>query len=121
MNFDEYREIYDALLDMDEDFETVVLPIELEPGETQEEGIIRFLLDEDLIEEHEEEWVIKDRDRFRIEYPNLLKLLDSRIKANLMAEMDELIEMGYAFMSADEDGDIIYELTDVGKQYVKED
>lgn len=116
MNYEEYRDLYDAVLDLDEDFETIVLPIDLQPGETTEEGIIRYMLENDLIEEDDDEWRIIDRERFNAFNPNLLKLLDSRIKANLMAEMDSLIEMGLAFMSADENGDIIYELTEEGKR-----
>ena len=121
MNYEEYRELLDEALSLDKEFSTVILPIELQPGESQEDGIIRYLLENDLIEENGRDWKIKDRDKMREFNANLLKLLDTRIMASLMAEMDSLIEMGFVFMTADEHGNIIYELTEEGKEYVGDD
>lgn len=121
MKYEDYREIYADALKLDDDFETVILPVEIEEGETQEEAFLRFLLNEDLVEVDEEHWRIKDRGRINEYNPNLLKVLDAMIMASVMAEMDSLIEMGYVYMTVDEEGNIIYELTETGLAYTEDD
>lgn len=120
MNYDEYQKIYADALRLDKDFETVVLPVEVESGETPDEAFMRFLIDRGFLEVlGKDYWRIKDRDKIEEFNPNLLKFLDAIVMASKHAEMDELIKMGLAFMTADAEGNIVYEFTEAGKGYLE--
>lgn len=121
MNYDEYQKLYADALRLDKEFETVVLPVEVQDGETPDEAFMRFLVDEGLIETNgPDKWRITDRDKIRDYNPSLLKFLDAIIMASVHAEMDELINAGLVFMTADEEGNIVYELTEAGKNYTSD-
>jgi len=118
MKFEDYQEMYAEILKLDEDFSTVILPVDLEPGEEPAEGFYRFLIEQDFIEAQGDDWKIKDRKKIEEFNPNLLKLLDSMVMASVYAEMDMLVELGYVFMTIDEEGNIVYELTESGEKYL---
>lgn len=120
MKFEDYQQIYAEILKLDEDFSTVILPVDLEPGEDPSEAFYKFLIDEGFIETQGDDWKIKDRDKIEEFNPSLLKLLDSMIMASVYAEMDMLVELGYVFMTIDEDGNIMYELTEYGEKYLND-
>jgi hypothetical protein len=118
MNHDEYQKLYADALSLDKDFETIVLPVEVQNGESPDEAFMRFLVNEGLIEtQGEDKWRIPDRDRINNYNPSLLKFLDAIVMASVHAEMDELIEEGFAYMTADDEGNIVYELTEEGKRH----
>lgn len=118
MNHEEYQKLYADALRLDNEFETIVLPVEVQEGETPDEAFMRFLVSEGLIEtQGEDKWRIPDREKIRNYNPNLLKFLDAIVMASVHAEMDELIEAGFVFMTADEEGNIVYELTEEGRRY----
>lgn len=121
MKYEDYREMYNKALLLDEEFSTVNLPVEVEDGESEDEAFLRFLVGKEFVELKGDQWRIINRDKI-IEYnPNLLKILEARIMAAVRAEMDELVELGFVYMTADEEGNIIYELTEAGKDYVEND
>jgi hypothetical protein len=121
MKYEEYQKLYADALRLDDEFETVILPIEIREGEEADEAFLRFLVDEGLIETDEDNWKIKDREKINEYNPNLLKILDAMIMASVRAEMDALIDLGFVYLTADEEGNIVYELTDAGKDYVEDD
>ncbi len=118
MKFEEYQEIYAEILKLDEDFSTVILPVDLEPGEDPSEAFYRFLIKQEFIEAQGDDWKIKDRNKIEEFNPNLLKLLDSIVMASVYAEMDMLVDLGYVFMTTDEEGNILYELTEAGEKHL---
>lgn len=120
MNYEDYRNMYNQVLKLDKEFDTVILPVEVEPGESEDDAFIRFLIESDFIESRGDQWRIKDRKKIEAFNPNLLKVLDAMIMATVRAEMDELIDLGFVFMTADEEGNIVYHLTEAGEKYVEE-
>ena len=116
MTFEEYRDLYLQVLQLDQDFEPVTLPIEVEEGETQTEALLRFLVEQDFIELDNDVCRIPDRGRIEEFNPSLLKLLDAVIMASAHAELDALQDEGFVYMTADSDGNICYELTEIGRQ-----
>jgi hypothetical protein len=121
MNYEDYRKLYSQALRLDDEFRTVDIPVEVGPEETEDQAFMRFLLDQDFIEVRSDQWRITDRDRVKEYDPNLLKILDAMIMSKERADLDELVEIGFLFMTADEHGNIVYELTDAGKGYVEEE
>jgi len=121
MKFEEYQKLYAEALKLDDEFETVQLPVELKEGETPQEGFLRFLIEQDLIESQGDYWRIKDREKINDFNPNLLKILDAMVMASVHAEMDTLMELGYVYMTVDEEGNILYELTEAGEEFVRDD
>ena len=119
MKYEDYRTMYNEALRLDEGFSTVVLPVEVQPGETEDDAFIRFLVNSDFIEMRKNQWRIKDREKIESYDPNLLKILDSMIMATIRSEMDQLIELGFVYMTADEEGNIVYDLTEAGKEYLE--
>jgi hypothetical protein len=121
MNYEDYKAMYNQILRLDKEFDTVVLPIELKQGESEDEAFLRFLVEEDFVETKGDLWRIKNREKIEKFNPNLLKVLDAMVMATVRAELDELIELGYVYMTADEEGNIIYELTEAGEAYVEDE
>lgn len=119
MNFEDYQEIYVEILKLDEDFNTIMLPVDLQPGEDESEAFYRFLVSEGFIETNGDNWKIKDREKIKEFDPNLLKILDAMIMSNVYAEIDRLLELGVVYMTVDEDGNIVYETED-GEVYFKD-
>ena len=52
--------------------------------------------------------------------PNLLKVIESMIMSSIRSDIDEMVEQGLVYMTADSDGNIIYELTAEGQYYLDE-
>jgi hypothetical protein len=122
MKYEEYQKIYAAALLLDDDFETIKLPIEVKDGETQDEALLNFLLEQGFIETKGKDlWRIKDRSKIEEYNPNLLKFLDTIIMSTIYSELDEQIDAGLVYMTVDEDGNILYELTEKGKKENTED
>jgi hypothetical protein len=92
------------------------LPIEIRNGESEQDAFVRFLKENDFIESKGDRWRIGDRDKVNNFNPNLLKILDVMIMSSIRAEIDEWIDLGYAYMTADEEGNIVYELTEMGQE-----
>lgn len=122
MKYEEYQKMYAEALRLDEDFETIKLPVEIKDGETPDEALLNFLVEKGFVETKGKDlWRIKDRDKIRDFNPSLLKFLDAVVMSTVYSEMDELIDAGYVFMTADEDGNIVYDLTEEGKKHLNED
>jgi hypothetical protein len=122
MKYEEYQKIYAAALLLDDDFETIKLPIEVKDGETQDEALLNFLVEQGFIETKGKDlWRIKDRSKIEEYNPNLLKFLDTIIMSTIYSELDEQIDAGLVYMTVDEDGNILYELTEKGKKENTED
>lgn len=119
MKYEDYREMYNKALLLDEEFNTVILPVDIEDGETEDEAFLRFLLEKEFVECKGDQWRIINRDKIEEYNPNLLKLLEARVMAAVRAEMDELVDLGFVYMTADNEGNIIYELTEAGQAYVE--
>jgi|ERR1044072_2035224 hypothetical protein len=119
MKFEEYRDIYVQLLNLDDDFEPVEIPMDKHADESPEEALIRFLADHELIEVNGNSFRIADREAIEKVNPNIMKLLDAVMMASAFAELDALEEEGLVFMTADEDGNICYELTERGYKELK--
>ena len=114
MKYQDYQEIYAEALRLDEDFDIVFLPVELQENEPPEDAFLRFLTEQKLIEMNEDRWRIVDRDRVKAYNPSLLKMLDAITMATKRAELDEMEEKGLLFMTADDEGNIIYKRTEKG-------
>jgi hypothetical protein len=122
MKYEEYQRLYAEALRLDEDFETIKIPIELKDGQTQDEALLSFLVEKGFVETKGKDlWRIKDREKIKEFSPSLLKFLDAIIMSTVYSEMDELIDAGVVYMTADEQGNIVYELTEEGKKQVNED
>jgi hypothetical protein len=122
MKYEEYQKIYAEALRLDDDFETIQLPVEVKDGETPDEALLNFLVDRGFVETKGKNlWRIKDREKISEYNPSLLKFLDSIIMATIYSEMDEMIEAGHVYMSADSEGNIVYELTEEGQAHFNED
>lgn len=120
MKFEEYRDLHVQLLHLDEDFETIELPVEINEGELPEEALIRFLASQNLIEIEGEVFRIPDREKIVALNPSIMKLLDAVMLASAYAELDELADKGLVYMTADDEGNICYELTDLGREQFKD-
>jgi|ERR1044072_1877123 hypothetical protein len=116
MNYKEYQELYTALLKLDGGFESVFIPIEQVPGESMGETLMRWLVQENLIVIKGNVFTIPDRDKIAEYDPNLLKLIDVVWRSGQMAQLDQMLEADLVFLTADEEGNIFYELTDAGKE-----
>ena len=121
MKYEDYREMYHKALLLDKEFRTVILPVQVEDDETEDEAFLRFLVDREFVECKGDQWRIINRDKIEEFNPNLLKILEARIMAAIRAEMDELVDLGFVYMTADNDGNIIYELTEAGQAYVQDE
>lgn len=115
MTHEEYQDLFAQMLHMDKDFSPVIVPIEPLDNEEPMETFLRYLVEENLIELQDNMFRIPSRAKVAERDPNLLKMLDSIWQAGLLAELDYMEQMGMAFLTADDSGNIFYMLTDSGR------
>jgi len=116
MKSEEYQEIYADFLRLDPDFKPIVIPIDPLPGEEWEDTLLRFLIAEEMVTVHGNAIYLSDRDKIERYDPNLLKVLDIIFKSNAQAELDALEEEGMVYTTVNDDGEIVYELTALGRE-----
>lgn len=118
MNYEEYAELFTRALMLDDDFHQIQIPVVPLEGETDHEAMYRWLFDQGIY--YEENDVVKiDRELAEAFDPFLLKILDTQHMAMVSADIDSLEEKGYVYSSVDEDGNIVYGLTELGKAMVE--
>jgi hypothetical protein len=118
MKYEEYQEFYINALRLDDDFEPVEIPIESLPDEAPGNTFLRFLIDKGFIEMRGDKVRLGNRQKIKDYNPNLLKILDAICMSATMAELDDWHDKGYIIMSVDDDGDVIYQLTEEGKKHI---
>lgn len=118
MKFEEYQDLYMRALQLDSDFKEIEIPVEVSPGESPTEALLRFLEEKGFIEIFDDFFNIIDREAIIKFDNNLMKLLDAICMSNAMAEMDQFEEKGWVYTSVDDEGQIIYILTEEGKKFL---
>ena len=92
MNYEDYRSMYNQALLLDEEFETVVLPVEIQDGESEDDALFRFLISKEFIERKGDKWRVKNKEEIEKYDPNLLKVIDSMIMSSIRSDIDEMVE-----------------------------
>jgi hypothetical protein len=106
-------------LKLDPDFK-LVIPIDPLPGETEEDTIIRYFVQEGVFVVREPGIYDTDVERAKELDINIYKLIQA-FKAAEFAETLEMLEQdGYAYTTVDSDGNIQYGLTPEGTRYLEE-
>lgn len=114
MNDQEYFDLYTQMLFNDPGFEPIDIPYEQLPGESEEEAIFRWLLDNGIL------YLVNgavfiDAVVAEAYDPNLLKFLEALAMAEVQKTLDELENKGLVASSINAEGDLIYFLTPNGK------
>jgi len=104
-------------LKLDDDFHKITLPIEPLPGEDSEEAMIRWFIEKGILIPVGEKGVLIDEEKANAFDPNLGKVLHAMILAETDTALNQLEQEGLIYSSVDENGELIYFLTDAGKQY----
>lgn len=120
MKYEEYQELYTSMLKLDPEFAPVDIPIDPLPGEQWGDTVLRFMVQEGMIVIEGGEFFMADPDKIIAHDPNLMKVLDVIYRAYAMANLDELEEMGLMYTTVNEAGEIIYELTEQGRQQLED-
>jgi hypothetical protein len=115
MQEQEYFDTYIGMLALDEDFAPIEIPIDILPGEDEGEEIFKWLIDNNII--YLEEGVIFINEKEAKEYdPNLFKYLQAMSIAESQQALDSLEKQGLVSSSVNSSGEIVYFLTDQGKE-----
>jgi len=115
MQEQEYFDAYIGMLALDADFAPIEIPIDILPGEDEGEAIFKWLIDNNII--YLEEGVIFINEKEAKEYdPNLFKYLQAMSIAESQQALDSLEKQGLVLSSVNSSGEIVYFLTDQGKE-----
>lgn len=114
MNVEFYQRFFLKSLEDDKDFEAVFLPIIQDNQQDQGELILEWLLSNEFIIKRDNMFFV-DRDKVYDFNPNLLKILDVMMLSEFYSTIDSLSEKGLIEISIDENGEMIYSLTEIGK------
>lgn len=116
---DKWAELYLDALRLDPDFR-IDIPIDPLPEEDVSETIMRYFIQEGIFFGDPDGRGYVNFERAEEVDPNIAKLFRA-IQAAEIAEMaDTLEEDGYIYTSINEDGEMIYGLTEAGKKYIEE-
>lgn len=118
MDAELYREMMVNDLKADTSFETVNIPVDALPGESDEDAAERWLYEQGILFTDESGAVFVDAEKATAFDPNLLKILKAVFEPEVLSVLDSLVENGLVWAGVDEDGEAVYGLTDAGEEYV---
>lgn len=107
MNQEEYNELYEKALALDDDFEPVQLDYDILPGETRGQAQTRCLTDLGILIPVVGGYLI-DSDAAAKYDPNLLKVLEALAMAETLAALDKQVEEGKLILTVNDEGYIVY-------------
>lgn len=119
MDAEVYREMMINNLKADESFSTVEIPVDLLPGETEDEAAERWLYAQGILSNDENGMVRIDREKADAFDPNLFKVLNAVFEPELLSTLDSLVESGMIWQSVNDEGEAVYGLTQDGLDFVK--
>lgn len=117
---DETKDLYDLYIEalkLDDDFDTITVPVEPLPGEEPQDTLMRWMLDVEILIPLENDGLWIDRAKAEAFDPNLLRFFDALQNAELDTIMGELEEAGYVYSTVDAEGNLVYLLTEAGEEY----
>lgn len=123
MDRQEYQEILLDVLSHEEGFKRIEVPVEVEPGESDQEAWFRWMIDQHMIDfdEHGTLFIV-DKEKIKNFDPNMLKILNALIKADTYARLDMMEDAGILYTSVDPDGNIIRVIASTDEVlYIEED
>lgn len=120
MNRDEWEDIYFGALQMDPDYTPPVIPIDVGEGEDWGEAVTQYLLDKGVWTEVEDGFLTNFERAEEID-PNLKKFLQALTMAEQAYCLSELEAEGYIYSTVNEDGELVYGITDAGTRYVEDE
>lgn len=115
---DKWEEIYFDALNLDEDF-VLRIPIDPLPGEAEEDTAFRYFKQEGILIGDDDDNLFVDFARADEVDSNISKFFEASRQAEFSTTLDQLETDGLIFSSVDEQGNIVYILTDEGKKYVE--
>lgn len=118
MEIQGYFELYIQILISDPEFRNIEINCEPLPGETEEEALFKWLLENEIIYLIEGSIFVNEEKAFQYD-PNLLKFLEALIRAEAQYTIDSLEEKGLVASSVNSNGEIVYFLTSTGQEVAK--
>lgn len=120
MNRDEWEEVYFGALQMDPDYVPPVIPIDYDEEDDWAEAVTTYLIEQGVWTEVEGGF-LTDFTRAEELDPNLKKFLEALALAEQHYCLSELEDDGYIYSTVDENGEIVYGITDAGSKFINGD
>lgn len=121
MNREDYQELFlEAVrLDISEPLK-VEFEIEIRPGEEDVDAFMRFLEEQEImiLNGQQYDFDLKKAEEYD---PNLRRILEAFLQAEAHYQVDQLVQDGLVYLTADEQGNIVFEYTEEGKKWFEED
>lgn len=121
MDREDYQNLFleAAKLDSSEPLK-VELDIDILPGEDDVDAFMRFLIERGIMIPNglQFDFDLKKAGEFD---PYLRKILEAMLQAEAYYQVDQLVQDGLVYLTADETGNMIYEYTEEGKRWLEDD
>lgn len=121
MNREDYQNLFlDAIrLDISEPLK-VEFEIDIKPGEEDVDAFMRFLTEMGIMIPNGSHY---DFDLKKAEEydPNLKRILEAFLQAEAHYQVDQLVQDGLVYLTADDDGNIVFEYTEEGRKWLEDD